>query len=57
MSLRAVYLLGLIAGVVGSANAVTCYEIVDSGDNTLYRATEPPFPLAGPDWSAGQRST
>ena len=54
MSLRVVCLLGLIAGVVGNAHAITCYEIVDSGDNTLYRAVVPPFPLDGSQWSAAQ---
>ena len=54
MSLRVVWLVGMLAGVVGSAQAITCYEIVDSGDNTLYRATVPPFPLEGSDWSAAQ---
>jgi hypothetical protein len=53
MALRVVCLLGLIA-VVGNAHAITCYEIVDSGDETLYRATVPPFPLDGPNWSAAQ---
>jgi len=54
MSLRVVCLLGLVAGLVGSAHAITCYEIVDNGDNTLYRATVPPFPLDGSQWSAAQ---
>ena len=54
MSLRVVCLVGLLAGIVGSAHAITCYEIVDSGDNTLYRATVPPFPLDGSEWSAAQ---
>ena len=54
MSLRVVCLLGLLAGVFGNAQALTCYEIVDSGDNTLYRATVPPFPLDGSDWSTAQ---
>jgi len=44
----------LVAGLVGSAHAITCYEIVDNGDNTLYRATVPPFPLDGSQWSAAQ---
>ena len=58
MSLRIVGLIGLIAGVSGSAHAITCYEIVDTRDNTLYRAAFPPFPLNGPEWSNGQtRST
>ena len=54
MSLRVVCLVGLVAGLVGSAHAITCYEIVDNGDNTLYRATVPPFPLDGSQWSAAQ---
>jgi len=54
MSFRVVCLLGLIAGVVGNAHAFTCYEIVDSADETLYRASKPPFPLDGPEWSAAQ---
>lgn len=54
MSLRVVCLVGLLAGVVGSAQAITCYEIVDSGDNTLYRATVPPFSLDGSEWNAEQ---
>ena len=54
MSLRVVCLLGLIAGVIGNAHAISCYEIVDSGDDTLYRATVPPFPLDGPEWNAAQ---
>jgi hypothetical protein len=54
MSLRVVCLLGLAVGVFGNAHAVTCYEIVDSGDNTLYRATVPPFALDGSEWAAAQ---
>jgi len=54
MSLRILCLLGLTASVVGNAHAITCYEIVDSGDNTLYRAVVPPFPLDGPEWNAAQ---
>jgi|KBSSwiStaDraftv2_1062776.scaffolds.fasta_scaffold554394_2 hypothetical protein len=54
MSLRIIGLIGLIAGFSGGAQAITCYEILDAGDATLYRATIPPFPLAGPEWSAGQ---
>jgi hypothetical protein len=54
MSLRVVCLLGLVAGVFGNAHAITCYEIVDSADNTLYRAVTPPFPLDGAQWSAAQ---
>jgi hypothetical protein len=54
MSLRVACLLVLVAGVFGNAHAITCYEIVDSADRTLYRAETPPFPLAGAEWSAGQ---
>jgi hypothetical protein len=54
MSLRIVVLLGLITGISGGAHAVTCYEIVDARDNTLYRAAVPPFALSGPEWSSGQ---
>ena len=53
-ALAVVWLLGLVAGVVGNAHAITCYEIVDSSDNTLYRAVTPPFALDGREWSAGQ---
>jgi hypothetical protein len=54
MWLRIVGLIGLIAGVSGNAQAITCYEIVDASDSTLYRAAIPPFPLDGSGWSAGQ---
>ena len=54
MSLRIVVLMGWIAGVAGNVDAVTCYEIVDASDATLYRATVPPFPLEGSAWSAAQ---
>lgn len=54
MSLRIVCLIALIAGVCGNACAITCYEIVDASDNTLYRAAVPPFPLDGSGWSEGQ---
>ena len=54
MALRVIGLIGLFAGVSGSACAITCYEIVDARDSTLYRAVVPPFPLSGPEWSAGQ---
>lgn len=54
MSLRIVSLIGFIVGVWGNAQAITCYEIVDASDNTLYRAGVPPFPLNGAEWSAGQ---
>jgi len=49
-----IVLFGLIAGIAGTAHAVTCYEIIDARDNTLYRAAVPPFPLSGPEWSSGQ---
>jgi len=54
MSPRVLCLFALVAGAFGNAHAITCYEIVDSSDNTLYRAETPPFPLDGPAWSAGQ---
>lgn len=51
---RIIGLIGLIAGVCGNAQSITCYEIVDAKDNTLYRAAVPPFPLDGSGWSTGQ---
>ena len=54
MRLRIIGLIGLIAGLSGGAQAITCYEILDASDATLYRATIPPFPLAGPEWNAAE---
>ena len=54
MSFRIVVLFGLIAGVSGTAHAITCYEIVDARDSTLYRAAVPPFALSGAEWTNGQ---
>lgn len=54
MRLRIVGLIGLIAGFAGNVHAITCYEIVDASDRTLYRAVVPPFPLEGPAWSSAQ---
>jgi hypothetical protein len=54
MTLRIIGLIALIAGLSGGAQAVTCYEILDASDATLYRATIPPFPLAGPEWTTAQ---
>ena len=52
--LRMIGLIGLTAALSGGAQAITCYEILDASDATLYRATIPPFPLAGPEWSTAQ---
>jgi len=49
-----IVLFSLVAGIAGSAQAITCYEVIDARDNTLYRAAVPPFPLSGPEWSNGQ---
>ena len=54
MSLRIVVLLGLVAGFSGTAHAITCYEIIDARDSTLYRAAVPPFALSGAEWTNGQ---
>ena len=54
MSLRIVGLIGLVAGIAGNVHAITCYEIIDASDNTLYRAAVPPFALEGSAWNNGQ---
>lgn len=54
MLLRITGLIGLIAGIAGNVHAVTCYEIVDASDRTLYRAVVPPFPMEGAAWSSAQ---
>lgn len=57
MSLHRICIVGLLAWVAAASQgvqAVTCYLIVDAGDRTLYRATIPPFALAGPAWDAAQ---
>jgi hypothetical protein len=54
MSLRVFGLIGFIVGVWSNAQAITCYEIIDASDNTLYRASVPPFALNGTEWSTGQ---
>jgi hypothetical protein len=54
MRLRIVGLIGLLAGIAGNVHAITCYEIVDASDRTLYRAVVPPFPLEGSAWSTAQ---
>lgn len=47
-------LLAVMAGMSGYAQAVTCYQIVDASDRTVYRASVPPFSLAGSEWNAAQ---
>ena len=54
MRLRIVGLIGLMAGIAGNVHAITCYEIVDGSDRTLYRAVVPPFPMEGSAWSTAQ---
>ena len=57
MSLHRICIVGLLAWVAAASQgvqALTCYVIVDAGDKTLYRATVPPFALAGPAWDAAQ---
>jgi len=57
LSLRAAIAVGslaCLAGMPGAARAITCYEIVDESDRTLYRATVPPFPMAGAQWGDEQ---
>jgi len=44
----------LTAGIAGFVQATTCYQIVDVSDKTLYRASTPPFSMAGAGWSAAQ---
>ena len=57
MSLRSLFAFALMAGIAGASGlvrAVTCYQVVDNNDKTLYRATVPPFPMAGSEWSAAE---
>src|SRR4051794_24634939 len=53
-SVVVVGLTALIAKTSGYALALTCYQIVDADDKTLYRATVPPFSLEGSAWTAAQ---
>jgi hypothetical protein len=47
-------LLALLAGSSKNAHSVTCYQIWDHNNSLIYSATQPPFLLAGQDWTEGQ---
>jgi hypothetical protein len=47
--------VALLGGMPLGAAALTCFEIVDRDDATVYRAPVPPFPLAGADYESGRR--
>ncbi len=53
-SVMTIVLLACVAGAPVAVRAVTCYEIVDDSDRTLYRATVPPFQMDGSAWNAAQ---
>jgi hypothetical protein len=36
------------------ALAVTCFEIIDKDQNVTYRSTQPPFDMAGDEWTRQQ---
>ena len=42
-----------LAGVAGSAGAMTCYTVLDRNDNVVYRGTIPPIDLS--DRGAAER--
>lgn len=48
-------LLALLAGSSQNAYSVTCYQIVDRDNSSIYSSTQPPFPLAGQEWTEGQQ--
>jgi hypothetical protein len=56
MNSRKLGLAGMLflAGVAGTVHATTCYQIIDASDKTLYRASTPPFPMAGAEWNTAQ---
>ena len=57
MSSHRICTIGLFAWIAlisASAQAATCYLIVDASDKTLYRSRIAPFPLAGPAWDSAQ---
>lgn len=48
-------LLGLLAGSSQNAYSVNCYQIIDRDNSPIYSSTQPPFLLAGPEWTDGQQ--
>ena len=48
-------LLALLAGSSQNAYSVNCYHIIDRDNSSIYSSTQPPFPMAGPEWTDGQQ--
>lgn len=48
-------LLALLAGSSQNAYSITCYQIVGRDNSIIYRATQPPFSMAGQAWIEGQQ--
>jgi len=48
-------LLALLAGSSQNAYGVRCFQIVGRDNSVIYSATQPPFLLAGQDWTEGQQ--
>ena len=48
-------LLALLAGSSQNAYSVNCYQIIDRDNSSIYSSTQPPFPMAGPEWTDGQQ--
>jgi hypothetical protein len=48
-------LLLALAGASQNAYSVNCYQIIDRDNSSIYSSTQPPFPMAGPEWTDGQQ--
>ena len=48
-------LFALLAGASQNAYSVYCFQIVDRDNSTIYSSTQPPYPLAGPEWTDSQQ--
>ena len=48
-------LLALLAGSSQNAYSVYCFLIIDRDNSSIYSSTQPPFPMAGPEWTDGQQ--
>lgn len=49
------WMFAVAAALPAAAVAAPCYTVIDRNDATVYRATDPPFALAGPEYDAGMR--
>ena len=48
-------MLALFAGTSQNAYSVVCYQVLDRNNSTIYSSTQPPFSMAGEEWTDGQQ--